>query len=263
MAISSKEELFKLIEEEAKQSEAGLDGAFLSHLLVHKHGDPVKKLGFAKLSDAIREAEQCGYVKRDTSVKHLLIVPNSHPTPRTSPPNKKLYICNEYWKALFLNDSESISYRFDKSLEKLIECQSSTPLESDQVALDAVPKDIQLTWMKGFFEREDIPLTRSLDSYWPNASALGNNVSSRWKRERSAKAIALLSKWAQENRIDEANIFQRIVSSCNQTRINSDSDGDNLLRESIVTAVKQMSHSRLLALSAAIVVDEYGLKKTD
>ena len=258
MDIETREQLFELIKDETSKAAGGLDGAFLSSLLYHKYGNPLAKLEFKKLSHAIQEAEEAGYIRRDGKVKHLRILPFDSDKQSRSPTENNIYIRKEFWHAMFLNRDETVSYRYDKTLNKLVEQSASSQVKRHEVPLEPVSRETQKQWLGEFLDRDQISLPCSLEDLLPNADTLGPYYSRRWKHDRTNRAVKTLSDWAKQHGLDTSNIFQSVASlSVVSGRVQSD-DNIDALRESIIAAISKMDDVQLQEISKAVVMCLHG-----
>ena len=255
MIVETKEQLFDLIKNEA--SVGGLDGAYLASLLHHKHGSPLKKLGFTKLSHAIEEAERLGYVKRDKSVPHLRILPSeSRPKSASQAKTQRFYIDKDFWHALFLNRDGDISV-YDKNQRKVLHRPEAQEVSQHEILIEPIRADIQEKWLSEFIARERIDPEIPIKDLLPNADKLGQQDSKRWKYERTSRAVDELERWAEQNHVDPSVIFLPISSKTEVERQAMLHGNASRLRSSIMTAVSQMDESQLQKLSESIVICLY------
>ena len=254
MAIETKKQLFDLIKSET--SVGGLDGAYLASLLHHKHGDPLKKLGYARLSEAIEDAEQAGYVRRDKSVKHLRILPPEGSRPASQSETKNYYIDRDFWHALFLNE-DGLASVYDKIQEKVLPRPATQAESQHEIPIEPIGSQTQEEWLAEFIASEGIETDIPTRDLLPNADKLGQQHSKRWKYERTSRTITELKKWAEQNDINPSIIFRPVSSRARTESQAAIDDSTSELRKSITAAVSQMDESQLKDLSKSIVICLY------
>jgi hypothetical protein len=249
------------------------DGAVLAEAIrTHFPGFSYEQVGLARLSDAVRIAEQRGLVIRHRDVKHLELSPGPD---SDLPPGTELtthtvaplpHVKPDIWRA-FVFVSRGNVFFLDRDSGQVLALREEDrvrhdALEADQQYAKITPIAVgtQQQWMKQFTHgREGLNVDEApihAEEWWVEFPAWLRGIDfvleRAWHRFRTAKVLEYLREWASSNNVTLSSLLSP-EDSLRQTRSLGPQDSiaettrteSQRLREAIIAAVGEMPLEQL------------------
>lgn len=233
-------------------------------------GFAFEQLGFSRLTDAVRRAEEAGGLVRHRDVKHLEVSP-SESTPRspcaraTSPMSS--YVRPDVWRAfVFVNDRYAhFLHRTTGRLATLMlnnaEQVQAHERDREFVRIESIAFEDQKEWMRQF-----VPSQESLDiddapineerwwiafPAWLQEQGVANLLA--WRRFRAGNVVAFIRQWAKENDIRLDSLFSPARVSAQPSAQRGDPAAANVeTRAAVMAAIEEMPFEQLQDLAIPV-----------
>ncbi|MEX2287962.1 MAG: hypothetical protein WD648_12785 [Planctomycetaceae bacterium] len=217
--------------------------------------------GFEKFKDVLQELENQGLLKTGPNSKHAYAIwlPNPIPAeppkdvPRLSVPFQRLR--KPVWFAFVAHMPLGGRYLHRQTGEVRIGTSEPLPIDQGWVRIDPVSPNFERGMARDFLRDHGIEKTEIVESiesdqwYVQFPKALSSEypaLASEWKRVRSHQIINIVKDWSKKNNISEQVVYEPLDEVANVLAVVRHKNGDQTLRQLLLTAIERMSTEDLL-----------------